>query len=102
MVPQVRPLIEVLAEIPDCRSNHGKRHPLVAILALACCAMLCSYRSYTALAEWGRPYGAHLVQALGFTHHSPCVAILHTVLRRVGRSGGRRSQAGGLGGGTLG
>ena len=41
MVPQSRPLIEVLAELPDGRNHHGKRHPLVALLALACSAMLC-------------------------------------------------------------
>ena len=85
MVPQSRPLIEVLAEIPDFRSQHGKRHPLAAILALACSAMLCGYRSYTAIAEWGRHYGESLVQALGFTHRSPCAATLHTVLRYVDR-----------------
>src|SRR5215510_15526471 len=85
MRPQARPLIEGLAEIPDFRKNHGQRHPLVAILALACSAMLCGYRSYTAIAEWGRHYGVHLVQALGFTHRSPCAATLHTVLRRVDR-----------------
>jgi predicted transposase YbfD/YdcC len=85
MVPQARPLIEVLTEIPDFRKNHGKRHPLAAILALACSAMLCGYRSYTAIVEWGRPYGEHRVRALGFTHRSPCAATLHTVLRRVDR-----------------
>jgi DDE_Tnp_1-associated len=85
MVPQVRPLIEVLAEVLDFRSPHGKRHPLGAILALACSAMLCSSRSYTAIAEWGRHYGAHLGRALGFTHRAPCAATLPTVLRRVDR-----------------
>jgi predicted transposase YbfD/YdcC len=85
MILQARPLSEVLAEIPDFRKNHGKRHPLVAILALACSAMLCGYRSYTAIAEWGRHYGEPLVRALGFTHRSPCAATLHTVLRRVDR-----------------
>lgn len=85
MVAHPRPLIEVLAEMPDFRSNRGKRHPLAAILVLACSAMLCGYRSDTAIAEWGRHYGSRLSQALGFTHTPPCAATLHTVLRRVDR-----------------
>jgi transposase-like protein len=45
MIAQPQPLIEVFAEIPDFRRCRGKRHPLPAILSLACCAMLCGYRS---------------------------------------------------------
>jgi len=40
---------------------------------------------YTVIAEWGRHDGEHFVQALGFTHCSPCAATLHTVLRWVDR-----------------
>ena len=85
MIAQSRPLIEVFAEIPDFRRQRGKRHPLPAILSLACCAMLCGYRSYSAIAEWGRNYGGRIVQALGFTHNTPCAAPLHTVCRHVDR-----------------
>jgi hypothetical protein len=45
MITQPPPLIEVFAEIPDFRHCRGKRHPLPAILSLACCAMLCGYRT---------------------------------------------------------
>jgi predicted transposase YbfD/YdcC len=85
MIAQPQPLIEIFAEIPDFRCERGKRHPLPAILSLACCAMLCGYRSYSAIAEWGHNYGARLAQALGFTHHTPCAATLHTVFRHVDR-----------------
>lgn len=87
MVAHPRPLIEVLAEIPDFRHNRGKRHALPAMLALACSAMLCGYRSYSAIAEWGRNYGDHLMQALGFPRRPPCAATLHTVLRGLDREG---------------
>src|SRR5207249_11340938 len=85
MITQPCPLIEVFAAMPDFRQPRGKRHPLAAIFSLACCAMLCGYRSYSAIAEWGRNYGARIAHALGFTHNTPCAATLHTVFRHVDR-----------------
>jgi hypothetical protein len=88
MVPSVRPLIEVLREIPEVRGRRGRRHPLDAILALACAALLCGYRSYSAIAEWGRHYDdPALLRALGFTHTpTPCAATLFHVFRRLDRA----------------
>ena len=86
MIAQPKPLIEVFAEIPDFRRRQGTRHPLAAIFSLACCAMLCGYRSYSAIAEWGRNYGTGIAHALGLTHQTPCAATLHTVFRHVERN----------------
>ena len=83
MIPQPRPLIEVFADIPDVRKARGKRHPLSAILALSCCAMLCGSRSYSAIADWGRNYGSAIAHALGFTHTTPWAATLHTIFGRI-------------------
>jgi predicted transposase YbfD/YdcC len=85
MIAQPHPLIEVFSDIADFRKSRGKRHPLAAILALSCCAMLCGYRSYSAIAEWGRNYGTDIAQALGFTHHTPCASTLHTIFRCLDR-----------------
>jgi len=86
-LPACRPLLAVLAEIPDLRKARGKRHPLDSLLALVCVAVLCGYRSYSAVAQWARIYPAELVRALGITHPTPpCAATLCTVLRQLDRA----------------
>lgn len=59
-------LLEVLSQVPDPRSRHGRRHPLTAILALAVVAMLSGAKGYEAIAQFGRDHGVPLAHLLGF------------------------------------
>jgi hypothetical protein len=59
-------LLDALAEVPDPRSRHGRRHPLLAMLGLTVLAMLRGYRGPTAIAQFGRDHGVGLAHALGF------------------------------------
>lgn len=94
MTRQSLALIDVFSSIPDFRQSRGKRHPLKAILALAAAAMLCGYRSYSAMAEWGRNYGQALASALGFKNgKTPCTATLHTVFRHLDKQDFERQLA---------
>jgi hypothetical protein len=60
-------LLSFLAEIPDPRSRHGRRHTLPAILALACCAVMSGARGYAAIAQWGEDQEISWMHRLGFT-----------------------------------
>jgi predicted transposase YbfD/YdcC len=66
---QVPPIMEILAEIPDHRQRQGRRYPLSGMLALACVATLCGYKSVRAIAEWGVNYGEQYAAELGFEAH---------------------------------
>ncbi|MBA3443041.1 MAG: ISAs1 family transposase [Pyrinomonadaceae bacterium] len=80
-------LMQVLCDITDNRQERGKRHSLSAILALSIAAMLCGYRSYHAMAEWGRNYGTEFLAALGFTKGvAPCAATFFNVYRRLNQA----------------
>lgn len=63
-------LLRFLAQVPDPRSRHGRQHALSAVLGLACCAILCGARSYSAIAQWAHDHDIALMHRLGF-HRTP-------------------------------
>ncbi len=84
MESQVRPLLEVLADVPDPRVRRGRRYKLSSILALVCVATMCGDKSYGAMAHWIEDYGKHWLQLLGFERGvAPSVGTLHSILSRL-------------------
>jgi len=73
-------LLSFLAEVPDPRSRHGRRHPLTAILALVCCAVMSGARSYAAIGQWGQDQDIALMHRLGFTRTPPKAGGIRKVL----------------------
>lgn len=77
-------LLDVLAEVSDPRSRHGRRHPLSAILSLAVVAMLAGAKSYQAIAQFGREKGFALAHALGFKRgKTPTKSTFSVVFRAL-------------------
>jgi hypothetical protein len=73
-------LLSFLAAVPEPRSRHGRQHSLCAILALACCAIMCGAKSYTAIAQWARDQDIELMHRLGFTRKPPKMGGIRKVL----------------------
>ena len=60
-------LLGFLAAVPDPRRVRGRRHPLAAILALACTATVAGCRSLTAIAEHAAGASQEALAAAGVT-----------------------------------
>src|SRR5215470_4693266 len=77
-------LVQLFAQIPDHRNPSGRRYSLASILSLAVAAMICGYKSYSAIAEWGHNYGKQFALALGFKlGNTPCAATFFNVFAKL-------------------
>jgi hypothetical protein len=72
-----------LADVPDPRDRAGRRHPLVAMLAHACCAILCGCRGYAAIAQWGRDQPIELMHRLGYRRRPPAYGTFRGLFTRL-------------------
>lgn len=73
-------LLALLAEIPDPRGRHGRRHSLAAMLAAIVCAVLTGARGYKAIAEWVRHQDSGVWRWLGFHRRPPCANCFRDLL----------------------
>jgi hypothetical protein len=81
-------LLAYLAAVPDPRAARGRRHPLVAILAMAAAAVLTGARSFAAIAEWATDTPQPIRAALGARRDAPghfAVPAEATIRRTLGR-----------------
>jgi DDE_Tnp_1-associated len=82
-------LLAYLAAVPDPRAARGRRHRLVAILAMAAAAVLTFARSFAAIAEWAADTPQPIRAALGARHDPLADGFLvpteTTIRRTLGR-----------------
>ena len=77
-----RPLLDLLADLPDPRGRNGRQYPLAALLGLTLVAVLAGQTSLAAIAQFGRLRGHRLGHALGFkSGKMPCANTLAKLLR---------------------
>ncbi len=79
-----RPLLDILAELPDPRGRRGRQYPLPALLGLTLVALLAGHTTLAAISHFGRLRGHRLGHALGFRDGKmPCPNTLANLLARI-------------------
>jgi len=72
-----------LRAVRDPRARRGRRHQVVAVLAVGVCAVLAGARSYVAIAEWARDLPWAVRAGLGLGRRSPSESTIRRVLQSV-------------------
>jgi predicted transposase YbfD/YdcC len=87
---QCRSLLDHLAQISDPRHRRGRRHMLVAVLAVAVAAVLAGAKSLTAIGEWASDTPGQVLAAFGVRRdpltgalRPPTEATVRRVLARI-------------------
>jgi len=87
---QCRSLLDHLAQISDPRHRRGRRHMLVAVLAVAVAAVLAGAKSLTAIGEWASDTSGQVLAAFGVRRdpltgalRPPTEATVRRVLARI-------------------
>jgi hypothetical protein len=58
-------LLDRLAQVPDPRKRHGRRHPLAGLLAVGIAAVIAGSRPFAAIGQWAADAGAGVLAGLG-------------------------------------
>lgn len=70
-------LLDRLQRLEDPRKRRGIRHPLIATLAVAICAVLSGARSFVAIGEWAADLPQDLLKRLGCRFHPEKRIYIH-------------------------
>ena len=85
MIAQPRPLMEVLAEIPDFRRSRASAIPYPPFLQWPVVPCSVVIAAIVPSPNGDAITASGIAQALGFTHNTPCASTLHTIFRCVDR-----------------
>jgi hypothetical protein len=81
---RVQSLSDVFAEVPDPRSELGRRYPLQAVLNLAVAAMLCGHDNPNQIAIYGQNQSPTFLRILGFPRgEAPGKSTLYDLFSRM-------------------
>lgn len=64
-------LLALLAGVIDPRKRRGVRHPLLTVLAISVCGILCGARSFAAIAQWALELTPEQLQRFGSKRRRP-------------------------------